>query len=873
MQAFNFGIRSSATPSVDETQSRYVPSSIYSGPGPAEESPLPPHPQQQYYQNGQRGPSQASNYTPFEQRYDPRRPPSRNSSSLNLNDPIAMHLLMETAIMDSKDFEILSFEELEHLKRERAYLRNKVDGVKRQYALEKKMHDAAQVMNRLTPADAEPESRKKRSSFLGRRSSAVAPVDEQMNTSPDKVEQFAQEIKALEIRLQEVEKRILHHTAGILQFTHKGLKKNVRKNELPRSPESMASQTRSVSGRDGGSDFDERSLYQVPDYVHDFHSSAASRSSRRMTKEIQPIEDIAVRLHTLNTQLHAMIQQVVLTEYFEPPPEPTDEGLHGRVGAQIQAHLTYMAQGLEALGSTQGKDIHAATIPAESTEQLQNLTSKLHGMLERTNSVSKSPIPDQDQEHGDDLTSQLAYSATVLERLTQRVDTLLEQKDILTRQIQQQRELNSKSDAQRDATIRDLTEELEDAKRLQAVSDKEMQQSHDQIELLMEQLDRSKQNEQLLERQRSMDDNKALNAERAARQENETSLIKEIEAKQHALTELQADHAKIEHDFELKSQHHIQELNGVNAAKEQAELNLKQKTAELEALNAEMQKLDSQIIELQTANVARAQLEDEAKHKNAELEAMQTEMREMESQVVQLRSELTMTKAELDASYGSRAQRAADVSMNPEIKKQIDELNAKNSDLEQQLDVLTLAHETKGAGSAELQNKVNALQKELKDTIEDYEVMTKASIEFEKEREQLEATIDQMRDRCQGLEVQISEDQVKWLGVKNTLPSETVSTMVIKNEFKKMMRDSRAESIKVIRVSQRSEISVFHANLFHQAEQELRKKLEGEIRAMRKESAQSTPSKPPAKFAAVPAVPATPTADQKAMSFAVQADP
>lgn len=773
MQAFNFGIRNSAALSVqDETQSRYVPSSIYSGPGPAEESPLPQQAQQQYYQNGHRRPSQASNYGQYEQRYDPRPPPSRNSTSLNLNDPVAMHLLMETAIMDSKDFEILSFEELEHLKRERAFLRNKVEGAKRQHALEKKMHDAAQLMSRLTAADAEQDTRKKRSSFLGRKGPNVAPADDQLNTSFDKVEELAQEVKTLETRLQEVERRILHHTAGILQFTHKGLKKNVRKNELPRSPESMASGPRSISGRDVGSDFDERSLYQVPDYVHDIQSATGSRASRRITREVQPIEDIAVRLQALNAHLHAMVQQVDLAEHFEPPPEPTDEGLQGRVGAQIQAHLTYMAQGLEALGSVQSRDMNAVGIPAESSEQLHNLTSKLHGMLERTNSVAKSPITD-DRVHGDDLSSQLEYSAVVLERLTQRVDTLLDQKDILTRQIQQQRELNSKSDAQRDAHIRDLTEELEEAKKLQEVSEKEMQQSHDQIELLMEQLDQAQQNEQLMERQRGMDDNKALHAERAARQENEAGLMKELEAKQHAFTELQADHAKIEHDFELKSQYHIQELNEANNAKEQAQIDLAQKSGELEALNAEMQNLGSQIIELQEVKIARADLEEELQRKNQELGATQSEMREMESQVVQLRSELTMTKAELDASYGSRAQRAADVSMNPEIKRQIDDLSTKNAELEQQLDVLTLAHETKGAGSAELQNKVNALQKELKDTIEDYEVMTKASIEFEKEREQLEATIDQMRDRCQGLEVQISEDQVKWLGVKGTLPPET----------------------------------------------------------------------------------------------------
>lgn len=860
MQNFNFGIRNSATPSVDDTQSRYVPSSIYSGPGPAEESPLPPHPQQQFYQNGQRHRSQANSFAPYEQRYDPK-PPARNSGSLNLNDPVAMHLLMETAIMDSKDFEILSFEELEHLKRERGFLRTKAEGAKRQYALEKKMHDAVKLMNRLSPADAHPELRGKRSTFLGRRSSAAVPANDSTKATADKIEELAQEVKNLDSRLQEVERRILQHTAGILQFTHKGLKKNVRKNELPRSPESMASQTRSQSGIDGGSDFDERSLYQVPDYVHDFHQSA-SRASRRVTREVPPIEDIALRLQAANAHLHAMVQRVVLTEYFEPPPEPTDEGLQGRVGAQIQAHLTYMAQGLDALDSAHGTTASDMFEPQASSEQIQTLASKLNVMLERTNSVSKSPLLLQGESQGNDLSSQLAHSAVVLDRLTQRVDTLLEQKEILTRQIQQQRELNSKSDAQRDAHIRDLTEELENAKRLQAMSEKEMQQSNDQIELLMEQLDKAKQDEQLLAQQRGMNDKKALDAERIARKESETRLMEQLEAKQHAFAELQADHAKAEHDFELMSQHHIQQLNEANSAKEQAQLEIKQRNEELGALTSELKNLESQVARLQSAAVAKEQLELEVRQKAEELEATQAEMREIESQIVQLQTELTMAKAELDAAYGSRAQRAADVSMNPEIKKQIDDLQAEKARLVEELDLLTQAHETKGAGSAELQNKVNALQnkantqqKELKDMIEDYENITKANIEYEKERGQLEAMIDQLRDRCQGLESQINEDQVKWLGVKNTLPPETTSTMVLKNEFKKMMRDSRAESIKMVKVG---DVACWHVDFTTdirlQAEQEERRRLEAVIRALRKESGQNTPSQPQVRVGSIPMV-------------------
>jgi len=192
--------------------------------------------------------------------------------------------------------------------------------------------------------------------------------------------------------------------------------------------------------------------------------------------------------------------------------------------------------------------------------------------------------------------------------------------------------------------------------------------------------------------------------------------------------------------------------------------------------------------------------------RESELEQYRAEIKQLEGEVVRAQTDLTVVRAELDGAYGTRAQRAADVSMNPAIQKEIDNLTESNSNLKKQLEFLQSQHETKGAGSAELQNRVNTLSKELKETIEDYEIMTKASIESEKERDHLEATIDSIRERCEALEAQLSEEKVKSLGAKSTAPSETTSTMVLKNEFKKMMRDTRAENIKALRASS----SCFH---------------------------------------------------------------
>ncbi|KAG9606310.1 hypothetical protein KCV01_g5776, partial [Aureobasidium melanogenum] len=97
--------------------------------------------------------------------------------------------------------------------------------------------------------------------------------------------------------------------------------------------------------------------------------------------------------------------------------------------------------------------------------------------------------------------------------------------------------------------------------------------------------------------------------------------------------------------------------------------------------------------------------------------------------------------------------------------------------------------------------------------------------EMEKEREKLEGVIDSLRDKMDALEVQLSDEKVRWLGVRSPggTPElggtrETTSTMVLRNEFKKMMRETRAEGVKLLR-----------------AEQEQRRQIESQLRSLRRE--------------------------------------
>lgn len=198
---------------------------------------------------------------------------------------------------------------------------------------------------------------------------------------------------------------------------------------------------------------------------------------------------------------------------------------------------------------------------------------------------------------------------------------------------------------------------------------------------------------------------------------------------------------------------------------------------------------------LQQANEGRSQAEKDSKHFRAELA-------ELEGEVARAQTELTVVKAELDGAYGTRAERAAQVAANPAIQREIDDLTSKNISLNEELAALKAERVTRGTGdNSGLQQRVEMLEKELRETIEDYEVMTKASIEFEKERERFESIIDESRDRCESLEAQLSDEHIRWMGINSDGASETTSTMVLKNEFKKMMRDTRSENVKLLKAS------------------------------------------------------------------------
>ncbi|KFY78990.1 hypothetical protein V499_01940 [Pseudogymnoascus sp. VKM F-103] len=394
--------------------------------------------------------------------------------------------------------------------------------------------------------------------------------------------------------------------------------------------------------------------------------------------------------------------------------------------------------------------------------------------------------------------SLLAFSSKV-QSLHSQSAMLNDQKEVLQRQIKQQRELNNKSDATKDREMAEMETQL-----------KSTQATLSQVEAQAQSLE-SKLAEALDQTSRSQgEDTIALHSNIDNLQNELDTLQNQLEDHQNKLEDLQNEHEDLKSSHaidlaELKSSNagDLADLKSSNAidladlqsqltsslehiaalkqAKSTAEAHIGDLTADLEkARKAEAQvvSLTADLEEARNAQSSRAVDEDELDAKNMEIARLQTEV--------------TIARAELDGAYGSRAQRAAEVASNPAIQKELD-----------------------------------ALRRELGETIEEYEVLTKASIEGERERELLEKEIDRLRDEREALEAKLSDERVRWMGMKSPGPdgaggqlgvgAGNTSTAVLKNEFKKMMRDTRAENAKALR-----------------AEQAERRKLEDELRALKK---------------------------------------
>ena len=316
---------------------------------------------------------------------------------VDLKDPIQVHLLTETALADSKEFEILSQEEVDDLKKQCHALSQRIEQTRANLAIQSKYRDAAISMSKLY-SPTRPESRRR--SLLSNRNSGAENAKEaeaERQASERKCEELSSELWSLEKRLIEPQRRLLQHTAGILQLTHRETNKKSQPSGLeqpaaglsgmPGSPESMYTYS---NGRDSDDD-----VGLGPDINHleepygGFQNNVSDVWGRYSTQELPPFGPLMqppVRGHAreLRTERDRLREE---------------NGRLQQEGDQLRQDNLSLRSEIAAIGADGPKNMRNIE---ETERKLQDLNARLRDVILQMNPSNNQsyPAPPPSLKHG-----------------------------------------------------------------------------------------------------------------------------------------------------------------------------------------------------------------------------------------------------------------------------------------------------------------------------------------------------------------------------------------------------------------------------------------------------------------------------------------
>jgi hypothetical protein len=744
---------------------------------------------------------------------------------------VLLHLAVETALGDSRNYQVLSPEESDALKKALTPLANRIEATRQKLILETKLRDAAQSISRLPPARARGDSQ-------GR-------SDGEGQERMQKCDDLAQELWNLEKQEQELRQRLLEHTAGVLQLTHKGY---VRKDPLPGE---LGGGVGRSGGRDGD-DFGDSSQYQAhPDITElerGLRTGDRSRLGSEFEEQNQLILDVERRVEDLNAQLREMILALRPRKEDLPAPAPQLEDSPDRPEEILWSQMDFLDRCIHTLHDLHSRSGQGTRPSDEAAEaRLGQLNTRLFEIVSEGNPQTASEYAPPPKVSGRSLQDQLDHLEKGLGAVRRRLNASSQTSDRMVEEKLE--ELNTRlframteNDPERaheytpppepsGGSLRDQIDYLEGG--LAAIIRRAKQQGESPenasselrryqdraaryVEVvgglwdLLGDSHRGDASEDSFSLTAFSEKVRELHVKSASWQTQKEVLTRQIQQQrelnensdakrdkmigdmrgelEHAKEEL--DHAKKQLDVvgdEAKS--HLENLNvalvELESAKKALSSQGKQSTSHARAIEEEkrargaaedlLQRVMAQLKEAkEDAALTRANfdvLRSDAEEKARGLKTSDESLKELEGEVARLRTELVIAKTDLDTARGPRAQQAAEAAR---------EISA-------------------------LRSRIETLQNELTDTIADYEAMTKASIEDERERERLENTVDTLRERIETLEAQISEEKVQNLASPGASSvrggGSSMSVSVLKAEFKKIMKETRAEHLKALKAS------------------------------------------------------------------------
>ncbi|KAI3400028.1 hypothetical protein diail_4862, partial [Diaporthe ilicicola] len=674
-------------------------------------------------------------------------------------------------LTDSKEWEILAQEEVDDLKKQIQSLTVRIEQARANLAIQMKYRDAAISMSKLYTAGKR-----------GNRATADPTAQEtavERQESERRCEELATELFNLEKEILAPQRRLLQHTAAILQLTHKASSKRkpppAMLNGMPGSPESLYTYTNGRNSMQFPSDDLDRDLYFPLDEPETFGRSLKSdipipprspvrERSNQLRDEMETLKkqnsghlDVITStersLEDLNNRLRDLVVQINPTKNGGYRPAPSGNYEPGEL---VNSQLDYLAEALATIqqdqegqsrllaDSTRNSDNSAvvllqaedrldglsrlvyraaqsvdesqpgppsakdagiqerfdwieSTLPvlqnassaaagAQQAEQIESVLAGLWDTIQqgyaeinrqrdarRQVRLGKGMPDDEDDVSADESFdydepySLNAFSEKV-QWLFRQATSLKEQKSVLKRQIRQQRDLNSKSDSEKDVELRNKVEELNRTKSLLAFCEENAQQSKTEAEETQRKLSQA------------LADLDSLQVTQTANETAATSAVQDQLRERNAkIVSLESDTKALQDKLEILE-------------------------AQLSSMNDQLKEADDT---KQVAQDEKWKLEEQIRVKDEELEQLNVSM-------IETKTELTIAKAELEGAYGSRSERAAEA-----------------------------AALTKSSQMQSMVEQSEKLKAELAATLKDLEELTKETLAAEKEKVDLEGRLDE----------------------------------------------------------------------------------------------------------------------------------
>ncbi|CCJ30882.1 unnamed protein product [Pneumocystis jirovecii] len=746
---------------------------------------------------------------------------SQISPLVNEQDEVGMQYLSSNAVFDSKEYEILSLEETEKLKKvkhhfsinksknskEKHILLNRIETVRKTLALESKLREAAQSLSRLH-------------SNRGKRISRQ--VEDQLLISNSKIEEAAEELWRLQKNEHEVSIRLLKHTAGVLRYA-------LEKHTMSGHISNFLQEKKPMDLYD----FNELHFYKSNNA--EFSENTESRKNKINDNISYTLIEIQKRLTISNNQLKSFLSG----------------GKHVTKYSENELHSNYSSiDVLEILSELEDTicNVHQQYLELKEASLLQIAEfQKNYKYLWDKTDIEECPIKSYSIEHGqfsiDTLISRVDLLTSELSKSKKMYKGLLEKE-----KLQEENNLSAINSLkiEYENKINDLDMDLSKAKK--TIGELVVRESSISSELY-------DANEKISEYQQTID---TLNEEIEIAKHKKEDDYKKWADDQKNLKNTIKDYANQIKDNETKLQELDDTYSDLLKSHSDSLLDfqkkIKQKESTLELLQNEISKLQN----INTILEEKIQFL-QSQHKNEQLEyenkANET-IKSLENDVIKLSTEITILKAEIDTIYNSKQQKEKTPIIIQQTKendayiekseKESKEIELKNKSMNENIKISESLKEIQENKLIEmidknriisekeinLEKRCQLLQSELNEMLNDFEQITRNMLDFESERTRLENTIDTLKEKCEELEGQLSDKKIQWLGKENLSPEklnikehdEAMSIELLRKEFRKIVHEIREEHSRKMK-----------------AELEERRKIENTLRQLKKDMAQNNP--------------------------------